>query len=157
MVDVSKGPKETYASTHYRITSPPSLCGGVVITGSLVSDGAPRGPSGDVSAFDLRIRAEKCRFNWVAHAGGLAAARGKAIRGTRTCSETVSFGWTGATGQRSWYFQTVRRHLWDYNLQAQPMLVSGRREGSRFRQCTGDQHRIRFPSQSNDSPDRRSM
>jgi quinoprotein glucose dehydrogenase len=34
-----------------------------------------------------------------------------------------------ATGERKWHFQTVHHDIWDYDLPAQPVLVSVRREG----------------------------
>jgi len=67
MVDLKKGVVERYPRAQYRITSPPAVCGGVVITGSLVSDGEPRGPSGDVFAFDIHSGAPRWRFHSVPH------------------------------------------------------------------------------------------
>src|SRR6185503_17175973 len=34
-----------------------------------------------------------------------------------------------ATGERRWHFQTVHHDLWDYDLPAQPALVTLRRNG----------------------------
>jgi quinoprotein glucose dehydrogenase len=69
MVDLKKGIVEKYPNTQYRVTSPPSVCRGVVIAGSLVSDGAPTGPSGDVLAFDARTGAPKWRFHTIPRPG----------------------------------------------------------------------------------------
>lgn len=165
-VDVAKGPLEKYTGTQYRITSPPAVCAGVVITGSLVSDGAPHGPSGDVFAFDLRTGAEKWRFHSVAQAGetGGDTWQGDSSRergGANAWSAmsvdekagvvflpltSPSYDFYGGdrkgqnlfgnsvvavdcnSGQRKWHFQTVHHDLWDYDLPAQPVLVSVQRK-----------------------------
>ena len=38
------------------------------------------------------------------------------------------------TGKRRWHFQTVHHNLWDYDLPSQPVLVTVRREVSRWMQ-----------------------
>src|ERR1035437_1427492 len=45
MVDLKKGLMEQYPNAQYRVTSPPAVCGNVVVTGSLVTDSYPHGPS----------------------------------------------------------------------------------------------------------------
>lgn len=69
MVNLKAGLVENYPGTQYRITSPPAICGDAAITGSLVSDGAPKGPSGDVRAFDLRTGKPMWRFHTVPRPG----------------------------------------------------------------------------------------
>jgi len=57
----------------YGLTSPVALCRDTVITGSWVSDGLPRGPSGDVRGFDVRSGKLKWRFHTVPHPGEFGA------------------------------------------------------------------------------------
>jgi quinoprotein glucose dehydrogenase len=49
----------------YAITSPPAIWRDLVIVGGLVPEERPRGPSGDVRAFDVRTGAERWRFHTV--------------------------------------------------------------------------------------------
>lgn len=51
------------------ITSPPVVYRNLVICGSLVSDGEPFGPPGDIRAFDIRTGKEVWRFHTVPHPG----------------------------------------------------------------------------------------
>ncbi|HEX2309630.1 MAG TPA: pyrroloquinoline quinone-dependent dehydrogenase [Vicinamibacterales bacterium] len=53
----------------YAITSPPAIWGDLVIVGGLVPEERPRGPAGDVRAFDVRTGAERWRFHTVPRPG----------------------------------------------------------------------------------------
>src|SRR5512134_1626510 len=53
-VDLRGGMADGFPEAQYGLTSPAAVCGEVVVTGSLVSDALPRGPSGDVRGFDAR-------------------------------------------------------------------------------------------------------
>ena len=79
-----------YPNAQYRVTSPPAVCGSVVITGSLVTDSAPNGPSGDVFAFDLRTGTQRWRF----HTSG-----GRWISGSR--HKRAPLRLTGQAGKNS--------------------------------------------------------
>jgi glucose dehydrogenase len=62
MVAVGQQERQYFKDFQYRITSPPAVCGNTIMTGGLVSDGAPQGPSGDVLAFDAVTGKAKWRF-----------------------------------------------------------------------------------------------
>lgn len=168
MVDLTTGLMDKYPTAQYRLTSPPAVCGEVVITGSLTSDSAPLGPSGDVFAHDLRTGALKWRFHSVPRKGEFGndtwpADSWKERGGTNVWApmsvdektNTVflpatspSYDYYGgdrkgqnlfgdcviavdcATGRRKWHFQTVHHDLWDYDLPAQPVLVTVKRDGA---------------------------
>lgn len=53
----------------YGVTSPPALFRDLVIVGALAPEGVPRGPAGDVRAFDARTGAERWRFHTVPRPG----------------------------------------------------------------------------------------
>jgi glucose dehydrogenase len=53
----------------YAITSPPAIWRDLVIVGGLVPEGTPRGPAGDVRAFDVRTGQERWRFHTVPRPG----------------------------------------------------------------------------------------
>jgi glucose dehydrogenase len=167
MVDVAKGPVEAYPNSQYRITSPPAVCGDAVVVGSLVSDGAPHGPSGDVFAFDAATGAQKWRFHsvpregepgvetwadssWKNRGGGNAWSALSVDEESKTVFlplTSPSYDLYGgdrkgqnlfgnsvvavdcATGKQKWHFQTVHHDLWDYDLPAQPVLVTVKRNG----------------------------
>jgi glucose dehydrogenase len=57
-------PGETYA-----ITSPPAVFKNLVIVGAMLSDDVPRGPNGDVRAFDVQTGREVWRFHTVPQPG----------------------------------------------------------------------------------------
>ena len=167
MVDLKKGLMDGYPNAQYRVTSPPAVCGSVIITGSLNTDSYPHGPSGDVFAWDLRTGSLKWRFHTVPRPGeaGRDTWAGDAWRergGTNVWSAfsvdektgtvflpltSPSYDYYGGdrkganlfgdsvvavncgTGQRKWHFQTVHHDLWDYDLPAQPVLVTVKRDG----------------------------
>jgi len=58
-----------FPDAQYGLTSPTAVCGDVVVAGSLVSDGAPQGPSGDVRGLDARTGKERWRFHTVPRPG----------------------------------------------------------------------------------------
>jgi glucose dehydrogenase len=68
-VNLRAGMAEGFPEAQYGLTSPAAVCGDVVVTGSLVSDGAPRGPSGDVRGFDARSGRPLWRFHTVPRPG----------------------------------------------------------------------------------------
>jgi glucose dehydrogenase len=66
-VDLRTGMADGFPESQYGLTSPTAVCGDVVVAGSLVSDGQPRGPSGDVRGFDARSGKVLWRFHTVPH------------------------------------------------------------------------------------------
>ena len=68
-VDLRVGMADKFPEAQYGPTSPTSVCGNVIIAGSLVSDGEPQGPSGDVRGFDALTGKELWRFHTVPHPG----------------------------------------------------------------------------------------
>lgn len=53
----------------YAMTSPPAVFQDLVIAGALAPEGVPRGPAGDVRAFDVRTGKERWRFHTVPRPG----------------------------------------------------------------------------------------
>jgi quinoprotein glucose dehydrogenase len=68
-LDLRKGVTEQAPGRGYGMTSPPAIYKDLVICGSLAADGEPRGPSGDVRAFDARTGKEVWRFHVIPHKG----------------------------------------------------------------------------------------
>ncbi|HEX9188764.1 MAG TPA: pyrroloquinoline quinone-dependent dehydrogenase [Vicinamibacteria bacterium] len=68
-LDLRPGMADAFPDAQYGLTSPAAVCGDVVVTGSLVSDAAPRGPSGDVRGFDARTGKLLWRFHTVPRPG----------------------------------------------------------------------------------------
>lgn len=62
-VDLRKGIADNYPDRRIGMTSPPAVYQNLVICGSLVPDGEPRGPAGDVRAYDTRTG----RLVWTFH------------------------------------------------------------------------------------------
>jgi glucose dehydrogenase len=58
-----------FPDEQYGLTSPTAVCGDVVVAGSLVSDAAPTGPSGDVRGLDARTGEVLWRFHTVPRPG----------------------------------------------------------------------------------------
>jgi glucose dehydrogenase len=79
----------------YAVTSPPVLYRDLVITGALAPEGAPRGPSGDVRAFEARTGRLAWRFHTVPRPGEF---------GHDTWPED---GWQRRTGVNVWGEMTV--------------------------------------------------
>ncbi|MBI4904142.1 MAG: pyrroloquinoline quinone-dependent dehydrogenase [Acidobacteria bacterium] len=67
-VDLKAG-MVTANSKSYGMTSPPAIYKNLVICGSIVPDGEPQGPSGDVRAFDALTGKQVWRFHTVARPG----------------------------------------------------------------------------------------
>ena len=68
-VDLRKGIADDFPHRNIGMTSPPVVYKGLVICGSLVPDGEPRGPSGDVRAYDVRSGKLVWTFHTVAQHG----------------------------------------------------------------------------------------
>ncbi len=83
------------AGEAYSVTSPPAIYGDLVITGALVPEGTPRGPAGDVRAFDVRTGKEVWRFHTVPRPGEY---------GHETWPRD---GWQRRTGANVWSAMTV--------------------------------------------------
>ena len=79
----------------YSVTSPPAIYGDLVITGALVPEGTPRGPAGDVRAFDVRSGKEVWRFRTVPRPGEYGHETWPAD------------GWQRRTGANVWSAMTV--------------------------------------------------
>ena len=151
----------------YGLTSPVAACGAVIVVGGWVSDGLPRGPSGDIRGLDAATGRELWRFHTVPRPGELGhdtwPEDGWQNRGgvntwsimsvdepnglvfaplTSPSNDFYGGDRKGAnlfsdslvaldcrTGKRAWHYQTVHHDLWDYDLPAQPLLATVRREG----------------------------
>jgi quinate dehydrogenase (quinone) len=162
LINLRAGFTEPYPNRAYGMTSPPLIYRDLVITGSVVSDGEPRGPSGDVRAFDARTGKLVWRFHTVPRAGEFGNDTwqgdswkdrgGTNVWSIMSCDEERGivylpltspspdryggerkgknlFGDSlvaleAATGKRLWHYQIVHHDLWDYDLPAQPTLVT---------------------------------
>ena len=94
-VDLRAGMADGFPESQYGLTSPTSVCGDVIVAGSLVSDGNPQGPSGDVRGFDTRTGKVLWRFHTVPHPG-------------EPGNETWEAGsWKDRGGLNAWSFLTV--------------------------------------------------
>ena len=69
VLDLRAGFVEDFTNRIYGMTSPPLIYKDLVIAGSLVSDGLPKGPSGDVRAFNVNTGKQVWRFNTVPKPG----------------------------------------------------------------------------------------
>jgi len=166
-VDLREGVAEKFPAAGYGMTSPPAVYKNRIICGSFVPDGSPRGPSGDVRAFDARTGRPVWRFHVVPRPGEFghdtweadswrerAGANMWSIASVDIDRGIVYLPLTSpacdyyggdrkganlfgdalvaldaATGRRLWHFQTVHHNIWDYDLPAQPSLVTLLREG----------------------------
>ena len=68
-IDLRAGVADKYPNRNYGMTSPPAIYKDLVICGSLTSDGEPKGPKGDVRAFDARTGKQVWIFHTVAQKG----------------------------------------------------------------------------------------
>src|SRR3984957_20517861 len=68
-VDLRRGAADKFPGRGYGMTSPPAIYKDLVICGSLTADGEPRGPKGDVRAFDARTGKQVWIFHTVAQKG----------------------------------------------------------------------------------------
>jgi len=161
-IDLRKGVADGYEERGYGITSPPAIYKNLIITGAWASDGEPRGPAGDVRAFDVHTGKLVWTFHTIPRAGefGNDTWEGKSWEGRGganmwsvmsvdakrglvflplTSPSTDLYGGDrkganlfgdsvvaldAATGKRVWHFQTVHHNIWDYDLPAQPALVT---------------------------------
>lgn len=166
-INLREGVADQFPRAGYGMTSPPAIYKNLVICGSLAADGEPRGPSGDVRAFDARTGKLVWRFHvipqpgefgndtWAADSwkdrGGANAWSILSVDQQRgivylplTSPATDMYGGDrkGAnlfgdslvaldanTGKRLWHFQTIHHDIWDYDLPAQPNLITVVREG----------------------------
>jgi len=166
-LDLRKGVADKFMDRGYGLTSPPAVYKNLIICGSLASDGEPRGPSGDVRAFDAHTGRLVWQFHviprpgefghdtWQPDAwqdrGGANAWSILSVDEQRgivylplTSPATDLYGGDrkganlfgnslvaldAATGKRLWHFQTIHHDIWDYDLPAQPNLISVKRDG----------------------------
>jgi quinoprotein glucose dehydrogenase len=63
------GMADAFPGAQYGLTSPVAVCGDVLVAGSMVSDSAPLGPSGDVRGLDARTGKVLWRFHVVPRPG----------------------------------------------------------------------------------------
>ncbi len=169
VVNLREGVADQFPNRGYGMTSPPAIYKNLVICGALASDGEPKGPSGDVRAFDARTGKLVWRFHVVPREGEFGndtweADSWKDRGGTNawsilsvdhqrgivylplTSPSTDLYGGDrkganlfgnslvaldAATGQRRWHFQTIHHDIWDYDLPAQPSLITVTRDGKR--------------------------
>lgn len=68
-IDLRQGVADKFPDRGYGMTSPPAIYKDLVICGSLTADGEPRGPKGDVRAFDARTGKQVWIFHTVAQKG----------------------------------------------------------------------------------------
>lgn len=167
IVDLARDMVEGFERGYYRLLSPVAVCGDVVVAGSLVPDGEPQGPSGDVRGLDAKTGKLKWRFHTVPRPGefGHDTWEGDSWRkrgGANAWSlmsvdekrrlvfvplTSPAYDFYGGdrkganlfgnsvvalnceTGERAWHFQTIHHDLWDWDLPAQPALVSVQRGG----------------------------
>ncbi len=169
VVNLREGVADQFPNRGYGMTSPPAIYKNLVICGALASDGEPKGPSGDVRAFDAKTGKLAWRFHVVPREGEFGndtweTDSWKDRGGTNawsilsvdhqrgivylplTSPSTDLYGGDrkganlfgnslvaldAATGQRRWHFQTIHHDIWDYDLPAQPSLITVTREGKR--------------------------
>lgn len=166
-LDLRKGVADKFPDKAYGMTSPLLIYKDLVITGAMTADAEPRGPSGDVRAFDVRTGRLVWRFHTVPQPGepghetwekGSWKDRGGTnVWTVMSCDEERGIVYlpTGSpspdryggerkgknvfgnslvaleaeTGKLLWYQQLVHHDLWDWDLPAQPVLVTVRRDG----------------------------
>jgi len=69
VLDLAKDMVADFPEGKYGLTSPIAVCGNVVVAGGFVSDGRPRGPSGDIRGFDAATGKQLWRFRTVPRPG----------------------------------------------------------------------------------------
>jgi len=139
----------------YHFTSPPAVVRDTVVVGSAINDNNRANmPSGVVRGFDARTLALKWSFHPMA---GVNAGAGNAWSilsadserdlvflptgsaspdffgghrpgDNRYANSTVAL--RGSTGEVVWHFQTVHHDLWDYDVSAQPVLLTVKINGT---------------------------
>jgi glucose dehydrogenase len=166
-IDLRKGIADDFPDRLTGLSSPPVVYKDLVITGSIVSDSQPKGPSGDVRAFDVHSGRLVWRFHVIQRPGEAGKEtwpdsawkqRGGANAWSMlSCDEkrgivfvpgtSPSYDYYGGdrkgknlfgnslialdagTGKLLWYYQIVHHDIWDYDLPAQPVLVTVNRGG----------------------------
>jgi membrane-bound PQQ-dependent dehydrogenase (glucose/quinate/shikimate family) len=166
-VNLRAGVADQFPERQYGMTSPPLVYRDLVICGSLVPDGQPQGPSGDVRAFDALTGKLVWRFHTVPKPGEIGHDTwekdswkdrgGTNVWSLMSCDEERGivflpltspapdfyggerkgqnlFGdslvaLNARTGKRLWHYQIVHHNLWDWDLPAQPNLVTLNRGG----------------------------
>ena len=167
LINLRVGVADKFPERQYGMTSPPVVYRDLVICGSLVPDGLPHGPSGDVRAFDALTGKLIWRFHTVPKPGEFGHDTweedswkdrgGTNVWSLMSCDEERGmvflpltspspdryggerkgqnlFGDSlvaldARTGKRLWHYQIVHHNLWDWDLPAQPNLVTLNREG----------------------------
>ena len=167
LINLRRGVADKFERAGYGMSSPPVIHENLVICGALAADGEPRGPSGDIRAFDVHTGKLAWRFHVVPRPGEFGhdtwekdswQDRGGANAWSIPSVDTERgivyvplsspatdyyggdrkganlFGDSlvaldAATGERLWHFQTVHHNIWDYDLPAQPNLVTVTRDG----------------------------
>ena len=167
-IDLRAGAAVKFPTKSCGMTPPPLVYRDVVIAGSMVSDGEPRGPSGDVRAYDARTGRELWRFHTVPQPGEFGhdtwekdswidrggtnvwapmscdAKRGIVYLPVTSPSPDRYGGerkgqnlfgnslvaLDALTGKRLWHYQILHHDLWDWDLPAQPSLVTVLRNGA---------------------------
>ncbi|MBK7930454.1 MAG: pyrroloquinoline quinone-dependent dehydrogenase [Bryobacterales bacterium] len=166
-VNLRTGIAEKFPNHRVGMTSPPAIYKDLAICGSIVPDGEPKGPAGDVRAYDVRTGKLVWQFHTVPRPGefghdtwpgdswkdrggtnvwsvmSVDAERGLVFLPLTSPSTDLYGGdragaglfgdslvaLEAATGKRVWHFQTVHHNIWDYDLPAQPNLVTVTRGG----------------------------
>jgi len=170
VIDLRAGVADKYPKKNYGMTSPPVVYRNLVICGSLVSDGEPQGPSGDVRAFNARTGKLVWTFHTVARPGetghdtwendswmdrggtnvwsamSLDERRGVVYlpvtspspdryggdrKGQNLFGDSL-VALDARTGRRLWHYQIVHHDLWDWDLPAQPNLITLWRKGKKI-------------------------
>lgn len=167
-IDFRAGVADRFPNRVCGLTSPPVIFENLVIAGSLVADGEPRGPAGDVRAFDARTGKLVWQFHtvprpgefgnetwekdsWIDRGGtnvwttmSLDAQRGIVYLPVTSPSPDRYGGerkgqnlfgnslvaLEARTGKRLWHYQVIHHDLWDWDLPAQPNLVTVWRNGT---------------------------
>jgi quinoprotein glucose dehydrogenase len=166
-INLRDGVADKFPTKGYGMTSPPAIYKNLVICGALTADADPKGPAGDVRAFDARSGKLVWTFHTVPRPGeyGNETWSGDSWRDRAAVNPwsflsvdeergilflpltSPAYDFYGAdrkganlfgdslvaldagTGKKLWHFQTVHHNLWDYDLPAQPNLVTVRRNG----------------------------
>lgn len=167
-VELRQGVAERFPEASYMVVSPPAVYQHLVIVGGVrLTETSPRGPSGDVRAFDARTGELVWRFHTVARPGefghdswagdswkersgvnvwssmSVDAERGLVFlplgapaydhyggdRPGRNLFANSVVALNARTGERVWHFQLVHHDIWDYDIPAQPNLITVRRGG----------------------------
>lgn len=167
MIDLRVGVADDWPQAPVAVTSPPAIYRDLAIVGSQLQEFPPRGPAGDVRAYDVRTGSLAWRFHTVPRPGEVGhdtwdgdswkdrsgvnvwsvmsvdPERGLVFlpvgsatydfyggdrKGDNLFANAV-VALDAGTGALRWHFQTVHHDVWDYDLPAQPALVTVRRDG----------------------------